>query len=354
MRHQMVRSGRWIASLLCGLATVAATGCAQATTTAVATVTPQSRPIGVVRASVPIAKVSEPSDGSYLFYGMAASDDAVWIYEAPLGVALRVDPRTNTVVARVTVGRSDFGLVALGDNAVWVSGASYGATSGGPQTAKVFHIDPRTNSVVGVVDFPDSRIIGVAVAPGAVWVTNYDTDRVSVIDPRTNKVVARLPTYSGPFGASYGAGSVWVCNYHGGQYGLTRWDPETRQPIAQIDVGDAQGLECGGVVALPNAVWVALGDTSAGQSSLERIDPATNRVVGLIAEPGAQTYDFAADGHGVWTWFPTTGLYRADPVTNQYVGALPSSGAAGVAVGAGSVWLAHPQSGELLRIMPTA
>ena len=352
MHPQVARSGRWIAPLLCGLAMVVA-GCAQ-TATAVATMTPQSQRIGVVRASVPIAKVSEPSSGSYLFYGMAASDSAVWVYEAPLGMALRIDPRTNTVVARVAVGKSDFGLIALGDNSVWVSGTTLGATSGGPQTAKVFHIDPQTNTVAGVVDFPHSRINGIAVAQGTVWVTNYDTDTVSVIDARTNRVVASIPTYAGPFGASYGAGSVWVCNYQGGQYGLTRWDPRTRQPIAQIDVGNAEGLECGGVVALSNAVWVAASSAVTGRSILERIDPATNRVVTLITEPGDHTYDFAADAHGVWTWFPSAGLYRADPVTGQYVGAYPSTGVAGVAIGSGSVWLATPQSGELLRIAPTA
>lgn len=353
MRHQMARSGQLIAPLLCGLAMVVA-GCAQATATAVATVTPQSQRIGVVRATVPITKVNTPSGGLTPFYGMAASDSAVWVYEAPLGVALRIDPQTNTVVARVAVGKSDFGLIALGDNAVWVSGTSLGAASGGPQTAKVFHIDPQTNTVAGVIDFPNSRINGIAVAPGAVWVTNYDTNAISVIDPRTNRVVAKLPTYAGPFGASYGAGSVWVCNYQGGQYGLTRWDPRTRQPIAQIDVGDAEGLECGGVVALPNAVWVALDSAATGRSILERIDPATNKVVTLITAPASQTFDFAADAHSVWTWYPSVGLYRADPVTDQYVGAFPSPGVAGITLGAGSVWLANPQSGELLCITPTA
>lgn len=351
MRHQTAKSGRWLAPLLCGLALMAA-GCAQGTTTTVATVTPHFRQIGVINASVPITKVNTPFSG---LYGMAASDSGVWVYEAPLGVALRIDPRTNTVVARVTVGKSDFGLIALGDGAVWVSGTSLGATSDAPQTAKVFHIDPQTNTVVGVIDFPNSRINGIAVAPGAVWVTNHDADAISVIDPRTNQIVARLPTYAGPFGASYGAGSIWICNYLGGQYGLTRWDPQTRQPITQIDVGDAEGLECGGVVALPNTVWLALDDGAVtGRFALERIDPATNKVITLITAPVSQTFDFAADGRGVWTWRPTLGLYRADPVTDQYVGAFPAQGVAGVALGAGSVWLASPQNGELLRIAPTA
>ncbi|HEU0026334.1 MAG TPA: hypothetical protein VFQ25_04395 [Ktedonobacterales bacterium] len=115
-----------------------------------------------------------------------------------------------------------------------------------------------------------------------------------------------------------------------------------------------EGLECGGVVALQNAVWVDAYDTVMRRTILERIDPATSKVTNLITATTNQTFDFAADAHGVRTWYPGVGIYCADPVIDQYVGAFASSGVAGVAVGAGAVWRANPDSGELLRIMPTA
>jgi hypothetical protein len=64
-------------------------------------------------------------------------------------------------------------------------------------------------------------------------------------------------------------------------------------------------------------------------------------------------FHFAADAHGVWVYGPDM-LYRIDPNTNRVVGKLAMTGGAGVALGAGSVWIANGSDGTLLRITPAS
>ena len=114
--------------------------------------------------------------------------------------------------------------------------------------------------------------------------------------------------------------------------------------VAAIPVG--RGPET--VVAGAGAVWVA----NVADRTLSRIDPETLRVtktVGLGFEPT----DLAADGDQVWVaggydhmlWrVDRDGLPRLKLSFVELVGPLPPGferGPAGVAVGAGSVWLSH-------------
>jgi streptogramin lyase len=58
-----------------------------------------------------------------------------------------------------------------------------------------------------------------------VWSSPYSGNRVSRIDPRTGKVVARIPTDISPLLSVAAAGSVWVAKFVGGD--VSRIDPWT-------------------------------------------------------------------------------------------------------------------------------
>src|SRR5262249_10594252 len=182
-------------------------------------------------------------------YGIAASDTAVWILNGDTGTLLRIDPRTNTIVARIPVGHGQGG-VAIGQGAVWVTA---------PSDGKSLRIDPQTNHVVATItglanqDSPAGQAI--AVSPGAVWATDLSENAVIRIDSQTSKVVATIPNQLMATGASYGAGSVWVCNTAGGAQALVRLDPQTNQVQAQIHVGADRVLGCESVVAKDKTVW---------------------------------------------------------------------------------------------------
>jgi virginiamycin B lyase len=277
------------------------------------------------------------------YYDMAADDTAIWVHN-PGGTVTRIDPKTNAIVATITVGRG-FGQMAIGSDAVWVVNHDY---------ATVSKIDRQTNKVVDTIDL-HGPIGTVTVTPDAVWVGSLAQNAITRIDPRTDKVVATLARNDGPTFLAYKAGTIWTCNR--GTPGLSRINPQTNQVVTQIDVG--AGLVCGGMAAEDDTVWVAPflggngGDEVIPAGVVERIDPATNTVIAKITTPAYLEVMIAADAHGVWALDRQQGLFRIDPRTNTFVGKLAMPNVAGVAVAAGSVWCAT-DDGAVLRVEPAA
>jgi YVTN family beta-propeller protein len=285
-------------------------------------------------------------------FEVAATDDAVWVHNGDTGVLLRIDPRTNTIVARIHVGHGDGG-VTIGQEAVWVANPSEGTVS---------RIDPQTNAVVATITVgSQDTMVAMATSPGAVWATDLQSDTLIRIDPQTNAVVARLTSDQlgpaaarGPIGVSFGAGAVWLCEHLDSSFGLTRLDPQSNQVQAQVALNESTNWVsfCTAVVAVDKAVWALTSiDDSPDSVSLIHIDPASNKVIARI-EVRADPFHFAADARGVWVISPHEGLARIDPKTNRVVGNMTLPGAAGVAIGAGAVWVADGQAGALLRITP--
>jgi DNA-binding beta-propeller fold protein YncE len=289
-------------------------------------------------------------------YELAATDDAVWVHNGDTGMLIRIDPRTNTIVARIQVGHGD-GSVTFSQGVLWVAN---------PLEGTISRIDPQTNAVVATIPLENqgNTIVTITTSPGAVWATDFQRNMLIRIDPQTNSVVARLtPDYfrqaalHDPIGVSFAAGSLWECDNYNPTLDLTRLDPQSYQVQARITLG-ASAYMCTAVVALDPAVWAMTAideQTSfknvADTATLQHIDPATNKVIALIAVR-ADPYHFAADTRAVWVISPHEGLSRIDPQTNRVVGSMALPGAAGVAIGAGAVWVADGRAGALLRISP--
>ena len=75
--------------------------------------------------------------------------------------------------------------MAVGEGAVWVAGAE-----------TVVRIDPRTNQVIAKIPYGGSSLevpLALAVGEGAVWVVHGgEAGTLSRIDPQTNRVVAMI------------------------------------------------------------------------------------------------------------------------------------------------------------------
>jgi streptogramin lyase len=282
---------------------------------------------------------------------LAADDSAAWVYNASTGIVTRIDPATNTVAATITVHTpcdQCGGNIAIGDGAVWVD-------EGMDNT--VTRIDPRTNKVVATINAngPSNNPTWLAVTPGAVWVGDYYGGEVSRIDPQTNKLAAApaLSNEPGALSMSYGAGSLWLCNYHRTP-GLLRLDPASLQAQAQIDVSQSQGFGCVIATAGDNAIWVQAKGHEGYPVVLERIDPATNRVTCAATAPGSGDASLAANAQGVWYFETQLGLFRLDPQTCKAVSQFAMiDGAGGLGLGAGSIWVAN-QNGIVSRITPAS
>jgi virginiamycin B lyase len=195
---------------------------------------------------------------------------------------------------------------------------------------------------------------------GTDMITRIDprTDMITRIDPRTDKVAATIAIPDGPGWMSYGEGSLWVCGFHQGS--VLRIDPTTGKTLKRFALGANAAQHCAAITALDNTVWAEalIGDDGEITGSLMyRIDPATNTLGATPAPmPDSLGEGVALDGQQAWV-YSTTSLYRVDPQTNQVMGTFAVLGGNGIALGDGSVWLAttdqNSDTGTLLRITPT-
>lgn len=335
---------RWVALPLCALLFAACGSSTIGSTSATATpapISPTSLPAaGTVSATMPM--IGGAINPPYT-YGIAADDTAVWVHNSEQGTVLRVDPKTNQVVATIHVGQG-LGNLVLEAGFVWVSNHD---------DSTVSKIDPQTNKVVDTIALPPPTGT-LGVSPGAVWVASKEGGNVRKIDAHTDQVVATIFTATGPAWMAYAAGSLWVCNLDGIELGVTRVDPTSSKVLANIDIAPGKFYSCDGIVAADDGVWAGLfnGDQDS-DLGLARIDPTTNTVSApILLSPSTAVSALAADGQGVWSARRDLGLVRISPTTHRAVGFLGiPGGVSGVAVGAGSVWVLDG-AGTLLRIAP--
>jgi len=122
------------------------------------------------------------------------------------------------------------------------------------------------------------------------------------------------------------------------------------RPSATIKLGATADW----VLASDLAVWVGSGRPNA----VQRIDPATNRVVAKV-KIGGEACSGLAFGFGS-VWVPVCGkkaaLVRIDASKNSIVATIPVPPAGpegGIATSADSVWMVTDKNGTLVRIDPT-
>jgi DNA-binding beta-propeller fold protein YncE len=137
------------------------------------------------------------------------------------------------------------------------------------RAAKVTRLDPRTGKPAAVIDvrLPHEGTFNgpekVRAGLGSVWVTQPTQDVVTRIDPRTNRVVARvrLPRNAEPLALAFGPGSLWVA----GPKRLFRIDPGTNRVVASAPIGTHTGTDYNGLRELAidgHTLWVADGDSN--------------------------------------------------------------------------------------------
>jgi YVTN family beta-propeller protein len=199
------------------------------------------------------------------------------------------------------------------------SGAGPSATPSAALADYVARVDPASGAVgrrVAVGKDP----VGVAIAEGSAWVANGGDDTLSRIDPVAGRVTATIDVEKGPFAVVAGEGAVWVA---GIETSLSRIDPATND-VVQFDVGvRPKSLGVG-----EGAVWIAYGLGPAiepPQVEIGQFDARTGRhvrdirVTGLI-EPGSGAdfpWAMATAAGSLWTGGDNGDLYRIDSVTGE-------------------------------------
>jgi streptogramin lyase len=266
-------------------------------------------------------------------YNVAAGFGSVWV--TVFRELVRLDPATGAVVARIRVGGRPWG-VAVGEGAVWVAGWTDGSVS---------RVDPATNTVTWRVTLNtplgEASPVGVAAGGGSVWAADNSSDEVWRLDPATGAVLGAAHVGDAHEFVGFGEGGVWVSSEDGTVGAL---DPASGTVTRSI----AAGADADFLGFSPASVWV----TNFRSEFLWRIDPATGAVAAKlnIGNGGAQGVVF--DGSSLWVAMYNLGeVLRIDPTNGRvqrrvFIGKKPR----GVAIAAGSVWVANSTSGTVSRV----
>jgi hypothetical protein len=253
---------------------------------------------------------------------VAASDDWVWVINSNDGVGTisRIDARSRRLASTFSVAGTPRTVVAA-FGSLWV-----GTTEG-----RVHRIEPGTDLVETSWTLPnagqstafefDLGAGWLAASPSAIWAGS--SRALSRIDPSTERLRPRESPTWGPM--AYGFGSLWVLGRE-----LERVSPATGRVVGTVDlVGGRSDIATGF-----GSVWIA---DDEGQAVIR---------VGARQETVLRTYDVAGSPLGVavgadavWAASDNGTVVRIDPETDDVtivrVGGAPRV----VAFGAGQVWV---------------
>jgi hypothetical protein len=273
---------------------------------------------------------------------------AIWV--AGQGALLRVDPRTNRVVATIpTPLTGESASIAFGGGAVWVTS--------GQANGVVYRVDPAANRVTAAIGVSGGAF-GIVVAAGTVWVTQYlpepDPGIVARIDARSHRLLSPVEVPNMPGAIRYGLDAVWVTS----GFTVSRIDPRSgavTQPLHRV----------GNVMAVGGgSLWGTFAN-SADDAGVQRVDPVTGQVVATIRIPygvlvafGLGTLWVAQDASSIMGTPDEPDrtrpgkLYRIDPTSNRVLGRpvpLPGIAPTALAVGEGAVWVGELDRKTLTR-----
>ena len=195
----------------------------------------------------------------------------------------------------------------------------------------------------------------VAAATVAVALNRSGTDvavlpdSVAVIDPESDRVVADVVVGARPEAVAADKRSVWVANVADGT--VSQIDVDSRRVAATI----VPNLAVEALAAGPGSVWIA--DSERGRAV--RADADIGTVADSVPFPTTSehpgTTASAALGLGsVWVTNPKLArVFRIDAATRRVSSQVDvGNDAAGVAVGAGAVWVADSTDNTVIRIVP--
>jgi streptogramin lyase len=257
----------------------------------------------------------------------AAGGGFVWVSEYGAPWLLKIDPKTNKVVAKTGIGFGACGL-GYGAGSLWIEDT---------QSSTISRVSVRTGERTAAVKV-GAQPYDATYAYGAVWTTAYGFGDVERIDPARNKVVKRFALDS-PTGVVGAFGSIWAA----GLTGVIRIDPTTNKVSTRISVPGA-----GWTAAGADAVWV----TSA--RGLVRVDPATNEVAATIPLGTAALGDPAVVDGNVWVpKIRENAIVIVDPRTNSVARTLKVGvGPFVVTEIGGEAWIPSWKGRDIWRVRP--
>ena len=231
---------------------------------------------------------------------VAANGQDVWAAKNDSNEVVQIDPRSNRVSQKVPIGALPFNLLLTRD-ALWVT--SYVDDA-------IVRVDPASGRVVTTIKVPGNGPTGMVDAGGFMWVANSRAGSLSRIDPQKNTIEQTTPIMcpstclagSEPLAVATTGPAVWVRNVGNGT--VARVNARSARVEAMVEVDSFYGRDGQDAMAVtPSALWLS-------GISLQRVDPASNRVSRVTAEGGVTV---AAGFDSLWVTDTVGHILRLDP-----------------------------------------
>jgi virginiamycin B lyase len=262
------------------------------------------------------------------------TDHGVWVASTKPYAILRIDPVSNTIVARVRIPGEACSGLAFGFVSVWTPVC-------GKKPALV-RIDATKNAISATLPIPPAGSEGgIAASDDSVWMVSDNNGTLVRVDPSTNSVRQKIPLPPGSYNPLFSDGIVWITGVESSV--VTAVDGDTGKVLDSIPVGAKPRFLTAGA----GSIWTL----NQGDGTVSRVDEKSRKVIATIQVgiPGAGG-DISYGADSVWLTVFGVPLTRLDAITNKVVRQWVGKGGDSLRYGFGSIWLTDYKKGLLLRI----
>jgi streptogramin lyase len=292
----------------------------------------RSEPAKVVAASDTVVALDPQNDRLVDRFGAgrvptqpAAGTGAVWVFNSADGSLSQIDPHTRAIRSfSIGPSRPQIGL-ALGRGTGWVAAGTVYRFDLHTAAAHTLRLPRRGWAGLVAADASDVWIIGgrrlVKPPPSGgfaplsplAWHIDPQTDEVS----SARRIEAAVFGESSPMAAVIAGNSLWVR----GQLGVARFDRRSGRLISQLRMSDpahANAPQWGGFVGGSGSLWVA----DIGHSVVWRVDLGTGKPLASIPVRG-QPAGVATGAGAIWIADAHGTILKVDPRTNEIEKQIP-------------------------------
>lgn len=263
-----------------------------------------------------------------------------WIWVATPTEILKIDATSNTVLAHLARA----GTIAMTVNPYPSGPPDAPEPLFACSTQDTVEIDSASATIVETYPY---GCTGIVYGPNALQVMN-GTEVVEIVPG--GDLIADTPVGAGGAGLGYTDDAVWVADTTAAT--VTRLHSGFHTIDATVATRAATTNQVLGTHA---AIWVTTtpNKTTADQTSLIRIDPATNEIAQTYAE-GIDADGLDLSGRFLWVTGKDS-MFIVDTATNEVVARpqlLTGASSGHVVAANGSVWMTIDSPGAVLRINP--
>jgi virginiamycin B lyase len=264
---------------------------------------------------------------------VAMADDSVWVAGTEPFTVQRINPKLNTITAKVALpGEACSGLL-MGFHSVWVP------LCGKPNS--LARVDAGTNKLALLPLGPAGEEGGIAASRDSIWLISDDAGTLNRIDPRSNTVRQKVQVPAGSYNPIYSRGKIWITTPQANS--VTAVNASSGAVIRTVPVGpQPRFLTAGG-----GSIWIL----NQGDGTITRVEENALTIKATIAAgiPG-KGGDIAYGAGSVWATVFGTPLVRIDAGSNRIVRRWTGPGGDSLRVGFHSIWITDYRKGLLQRI----